>query len=61
MIDNDSVITIKEIEKLFKCSKSTAWRKLGIARDILGKKRNNGKKKGGDPVTVEQFKNALNI
>jgi len=37
------------------CTERTAYRKLKIAREKLGKSQNNEGKKGADPVTTEQY------
>ena len=50
-----TVITTQEIRAIFGCTERTAYSKLKIAREKLGKSTNVDGKKGAEPVTKEQF------
>ena len=55
-----TVITLKNIQSIFGCSRRTASTKIKYARIKLGKSLDNGNGRG-EPVTVEQFNEVFGI
>ena len=56
-----TVITIKDVQLIFNCTKRTASSKLKIARIKLGKSLNVDNTNRGEPVTVEQFNEVFGL
>lgn len=55
-----TVVTLKNIQTIFNCSRRTASSKIKYARLKLGKSLDSGNGRG-EPVTVEQFNEVFGL